>query len=94
MFDKSISYTIGQRDIDSNHHVNNLSYLDFAYETLPIEYFKKEFSQVEIMYKKECTLGETIKCLYTKISDKEYVITIKSEDLKELLCIIKLKNDI
>ena len=32
---ETFSYTVGRRDIDTNHHVNNIHYLDFALEALP-----------------------------------------------------------
>ena len=31
------NYTVSRRDIDINHHMHNLCYLDLAYETLPKE---------------------------------------------------------
>lgn len=83
-------YTILNRDIDSNHHVNNLNYLDFAYEAI----FKKNiknpnFNNVEIMYKHEAKIGENIKLFYSK--DEEInIITIKNSDDNRLHCIIKL----
>ena len=44
---------------------------------------------VEIMYKKEIKLGETVQCNYSKVEDKN-VISIKSEDGSVLHSIIKL----
>lgn len=93
-YDSKINYTISRRDIDSNNHVNNLCYLDFAYQSLPEEIYQEyysKFSNIEIMYKKEAILGDKISCFYKKIDENEYVVTIKSEDLKTLHAIIKLK---
>ena len=92
-FDSEINYTILRRDIDTNKHVNNLNYLRFAYEALPAEIYENtKFSHIEIMYKKQCLLGDNIVCLYTKISEKEHIVTIKSKDLSVLHAIIKLKE--
>lgn len=92
-FDLKTNYTILRRDIDTNYHANNLNYLCFAYEALPQEVFENaNFQNVDIMYKKQCLLGDEITCFYTKTSEKEHVITIKSKNLKVLHAIIKLKE--
>lgn len=92
-YDSKTEYIIQKRDIDLNHHVNNLCYLDFAYQALPEEVYKiyNKFSNIEIMYKKEAVLGDKIICLYKKIDEDEYIVTIKSENLKILYAIIKMK---
>lgn len=83
--------TIGRTKIDTNNHLNNLYYLDFAIESLPEEVYENcTFDDIEIMYKKEIKYKEKIKCLY-KFENNEHIIAIKSEDLKLLHAIIKLK---
>ena len=89
-FDLSFKYTVQRRDIDVNHHMNNINYLNVAYEFLPDDiYFANECNNIEIMYKKGIKLGETVNCLYCKKDDTNYV-TIKSDDLKSLHAIVKL----
>ena len=34
-YDNSFEYKIMKRDLDANHHVNNLSYLSIASEVVP-----------------------------------------------------------
>lgn len=83
--------TIGRTRIDTNNHLNNLYYLDYAIESLPEEVYENStFNNIEIMYKKEIKYKEKIKCLY-KYEDSEHIVAIKSEDLKTLHAIIKLK---
>ena len=85
------NYTVLRSDIDINGHMHNLRYLDLAYEALPKEvYDNNNFKDVEIMYKKECYLGDSLKCLYSYINN-EHIVTIKSQDEKILHAIIKLK---
>ncbi len=48
-------YTGERRDIDSNHHVNNVSYLDIAYNALPKD-VKLDFNEFELYYKKQIKL--------------------------------------
>ena len=86
-------YTIQRRDIDTNHHVNNLNYLDFANEALPEEIFSNiNFSNVEIMYKHEAKLGDKISVFYSHTEKDEYIITIKDEEKKAIHAIVKLYN--
>lgn len=87
----SHEYIVQRRDIDTNHHVNNLNYLDYAYEALPENVFSNiSFSNVEIMYKHEAKLGDTLSVFYSHSKEDEYVITIKDKEQKNLHAIIKL----
>lgn len=93
-FENKFNYRIQRRDIDTNHHVNNLNYLDFAYETLPEDvYTRVEFNEVEIMYKNEIKINEDIECLYYKINEYEYIVTINSNSTNKNNAIIKLKSN-
>jgi len=83
-------YTVARRDIDTNHHVNNLNYLDYAYEVLPDDdFFKSDFRNVEIMYKHEAKLGDTLNLYYAKQDDCSFA-TIKNKEDDKLHCIVKL----
>lgn len=91
-FEREITYTTQRKDIDVIGHMHNLYYLDLAYDALPEEiYEQRPFDNIRIMYKKEVKLGETVKCKYTKIGDKNIVV-IKSKDDKVLHSIIELEK--
>jgi len=86
----STEYKVCRRDIDTNHHVNNLNYLDFAYEAIPEDdFFNSDFKNVEIMYKHEARLGDVLNLYYSKQEDCT-VITIKNKEDEKLNCIVKL----
>ena len=71
--------TIGRTKIDTNNHLNNVYYLDFAVESLPEEvYENEELNNIEIMYKKGSKYGETLKCYYGK-KENNHIVTIKDE---------------
>lgn len=73
-------YNLQRRDIDVNNHMNNLSYLDMAYEILPEEVYRnKEFDNVRIVYKKEILYGEKIECYYEEENNK-HIVVAKIED--------------
>ncbi len=82
-------YKIGRRDIDTNHHVNNINYLDYAYEAIPQEKLL-DFSNIEIMYKHEARIGDTISVFYSYTGNNEHIITIKDKERKNLHTILKL----
>lgn len=89
-FENHINYTVSKRDIDTNLHVNNLNYIWFAYEAMPLDVLENNnFNKIEIMYKKQCMLDDEICCFYTKQENNEHIITIKSKDLKTLHAILK-----
>jgi len=82
--------TIGRAKIDTNNHLNNVYYLDYAIESLPEEVYQNSiFNNIEIMYKKEIKYKDKIKCFY-KYENKEHIVAIKNEDVSILHAIIKL----
>ena len=86
----SFDYVIQRRDIDTNGHVNNLHYIDFALETLPEEvYTSFEFSTLEIHYKKEIKYKESIHCYYS-YEENKHKIVIKNKDNTVIHAIIQL----
>lgn len=90
-YKNSIIYQTKRNDIDIIGHVHNLYYLDIAYEALPQEiYEQRPFDEVQIMYKKEIKLGDSVKCQYA-FENNRHMVVIQSEDEKTLHAIIALK---
>lgn len=86
-------YVVQRKDIDINHHVHNITYLDIAYEVLPEDIYENiSFDSFEIMYKKGTTFGETIKCFYSKVGSSHFVV-MKTEDETQLHCIVKFNEN-
>lgn len=76
-------YEVQRRDIDVNQHMNNIAYLELAYEALPYDvYDENEFKNVRITYKKEVKYGDIVNCYYTN-KDNKHIITIMSEEFLE-----------
>lgn len=88
--EKVYEYTSTRRDIDANHHVNNVVYLEFAYNAFPKD-LDLNFSNFEIFYKKQIKLGETVSIFYSN-NDNIHTISIKSQDEKTLHAILKFFN--
>lgn len=61
------SFSVRRSDIDTNGHVNNTRYIEWALEAVP-EDVHRDFSltSLEIEYKKETTLGDVINSCYVE----------------------------
>lgn len=87
--DISIKLKIRRTDIDINNHVNNLNYLDLAYEALPEHIYNSDLKNVRITYKHQIEPGETVNISYLKEETKN-IITIKDENKENLHAIVEL----
>lgn len=47
-------------DIDLKSHVNNTRYLQWILDTLPAETLEKHLREVDVIYKAESVLGDTV----------------------------------
>lgn len=86
------NYAIQRRDIDTNGHVNNIKYLEIAYEALPQEVYEKcNFKNIDVMYKHGAFLGEKMNIGFVKQTIdnvEQYIIVIKVNN--KLNAIIRL----
>ena len=85
----SVQVKTRRTDLDINNHVNNLNYLDLAYEILPDEVYNAELKNVRITYKHQTEPGEIVNVSYTKKENKN-IITIKTENKDKLHAIVEL----
>ena len=76
-----------RNDIDFNHHVHNLVYMDYAMEVLPEEVYQShQFRNVRITYKNAVKEGETIVAKYAKVDEKHVVIIFgQDQSVKTLI---------
>lgn len=79
----AFSTTIGRRDIDTNHHVNNICYFDYALEALPQEVYENLPATVEVTFRRQILLGTPIRCLYARLEDGRHQVEIQSGQGKE-----------
>lgn len=86
---KIYDYTAMRRDLDANHHVNNVNYLELAYEAFPKE-VSLDFSNIEICYKKQIKLGDTVSFSYLE-ENGIHTVSITSEERKSITCNFKIK---
>jgi len=71
--------SVQRRDIDTNHHVNNRVYLDYAREALPEALSHMSFREVSVRYRKQLLLGDRIQCRYC-CRDNLHIVDICGEN--------------
>ena len=63
-------YEVRYSDIDTNRHVNNVKYVDWAIETVPLNTIQDHgLIRLKAIYKREATYGKLVK-VYTQTSPK------------------------
>jgi len=63
---------VGWYDIDVNRHVNNLSYIRWLLDTLPVNFLQKQrLKELDIVFRAESSLGDQLKLLANQLSSEE-----------------------
>ena len=70
---------VQRRDIDTQHHVNNLVYLDYAKQALPEDVYQRPFREIGVKYSRQMLLGDEVRCVYYH-ADGCHLVDIRSED--------------
>jgi medium-chain acyl-[acyl-carrier-protein] hydrolase len=61
--DHEAFFQVLSRDLDFNHHANNVSYVSWALEGLPEEVLRaRRATEIEIVYKAEALYGDKVAC--------------------------------
>lgn len=87
------NFKVRYTDIDSNDHVNNTKYIEWAIETLPEEIVNNYvLDEVRVTFEKECKYGEEVK-VFTDVREEEggalvTVHKIEASDGRELTRLI------
>lgn len=85
------TYTTMRRDLDVNHHVNNIVFLDIANELIDNDLILNS-TDFSIVYKKEITHGETISCYKTTDDAGNTTIFLHNKEKNILHGIVKIKK--
>lgn len=85
-------FKVRYSDIDSNRHVNNVKYIEWALESIPVEIlYNNNLVELSVVFEKECSYGDDIKSICEIREDNEqYIILhkIENSDGKELSTLI------
>lgn len=81
---------VGYQDLDINEHVNNVRYIDWIYETFPLEFLKSHhLHQIEINYLAETFYGQEISVKTQQISDDTFIHSVGQSNDQNAICRVK-----
>ena len=84
-YEKCGDYTVRKTDIDYNRHANNARYIEWIENYLDFE----EIKRIEVVYKKELKLDETVEIYKLVENSKIYFKLIANGVLKTIIKITK-----
>lgn len=76
----SMNFRVNKAMIDGNNHVHNPAYLDLAAEVLPEGLDTTLFDNLEVSYRREIKLGETVLLEYIKVGEEHIVFVSDNTD--------------
>ncbi len=83
------TFEVKRRDTDTNGHVNNAIYIDWAIDSIPDElYDAKDPSEIRVTYKKECRRGDMVTDICRRSGNKVYSTFVDAEDPEKVFCIV------
>lgn len=81
-------FNVRYSDIDSNGHVNNVNYVEWAIESVPLEVVKSfDIERIKVIFEKESIYGDEVNVSATLIKEGDNITsihTIKNQEEKEL----------
>ncbi len=80
----SLSFRVRHSDMDTNGHVNNVRYIEWALEAVPTKIFQKRLKRLRVAYEKEILYGQTVESTYV----------VREDDSETSVCVVDhiLKN--
>ena len=87
--DWELIYDVRKSDLDINRHVNNVVYLDWALEPLPLETWRDfELAEVELSFRSEGRLGDRVICRSQQLEDGDAPVfahqVVREKDGREM----------
>ncbi len=76
----AFSGKVCRRDIDTNHHVNNRVYLDYAFEALPETVISSSINEAVIRYRSQLVYDQSFCCIYKQAEDATIVEICGADD--------------
>ena len=78
--------TVGYFDLDFNHHLNNVFYLQWMLDTVPDDWLQhRQLVEMDIVYKLECGWREEVVCQTQLIDDRRLLHQlVRASDGKQL----------
>ena len=85
-------YKVVFSDLDALNHVNNVKYIEWCLDCLPLEILEKNLIKaIDINYLKEVTFNQNI-AIYSSINEKEIYFYIKLDKIVCFAMKLELKD--
>ena len=81
----------GYTDVDVNRHVNNVCYLNWAINYLPVENEQLTIRSAEINFLSEARLHSPIELLYGSDREQTWICSLRNPDTKKEYCRVRLE---
>jgi acyl-ACP thioesterase len=81
----------GHTDVDINHHVNNVCYLNWAVNYLPVSSKTLTIHSAEINFLSEALLHSPVEILYGSDHHNVWVCSLRNPDTEKEYCRVQLK---
>jgi medium-chain acyl-[acyl-carrier-protein] hydrolase len=81
-------YIVTRRDIDTNDHVNNVKYIEWAMDDIPESFYNaNRVRETKVNYKKQCRLGDKVVAeFYSHIENPNCFLSVfRNSDNKSVL---------
>lgn len=77
-----LSFTVGYHDLDFNEHLNNIRYVPWLLESLPVERLREgEITRLELQYIQEVRYGSTIQSVRSAAAEGCYRHELRLDEL-------------
>ena len=72
---------VARHDIDTNHHVNNVRYIEWAFDGVPADlYENRKPAEIKVAYRRECREGERLLLDCNRRGDEVATIIRKADE--------------
>ena len=83
----------GYMDVDVNRHVNNVCYLNWAVNYLPLEKDRLTIRSAEINFLSEARLRSPVEILYGSVGEQTWICLLRNPDTGKEYCRIRLRTE-
>ena len=87
--DHAYTYTVRYSDLDNNHHMNNLHYVDLVQDAFSSEFYASHpITEMELEYVEQCYEGETIDVLARACDGSAEVVAKRASGATALIATV------
>lgn len=83
------TFEVRRRDTDTNNHVNNAVYIDWAVDSVPDDlYDSADPTEIRVTYKKECRRGDMVLDICQRSGNEIFNTFVDANDPSKVFCVV------